>query len=356
MPKFEFQLLQDEAYVQLGKRIGAGSFGEVYTGTYLCTPVAIKKIMGLDAADRYTRERAEQFFLHEMVTLGTLRHPNIVAIIAYNTRMLIMPLATTSLAKYAEAVSKRPGRMSYRALSVLVKDCCAALLYLHLHFKDCVTHSDIKPDNILLEVSPNGQLTRALLGDVGLARACVNSSGWRGTPGFMPMTDGDVVPAHDVYATAVSVIWAWVYPMPVHTEFRASGYVVLADTTMIAAQAMPMQTRDTFDQMLSLVYQPTLPSKQRLTKEYSILKFIVNEFAVVGQMPGGMQEDSDEEKQWHTCWSESLKTIEHASVDTLSRASPEFKREYEAWMLNELQSVRELSKQLDQIRQRSASK
>ncbi|KAG5186578.1 kinase-like domain-containing protein, partial [Tribonema minus] len=170
-------------HLKIDEKLGEGSFGVVYKGQYMLAPVAIKKIKKMSS-------RARETYIADLTALLSLRHRNIVSIVAHGYGILVMPLVSTSLTGYLETASKtRPvGRaLEYGELKAITCNCCSALLYMHHHVKSCVTHNDIKPDNTLLELSPSGEVVKAMLGDVGLSRMCSANTGFTfiGTPGFM---------------------------------------------------------------------------------------------------------------------------------------------------------------------------
>jgi len=92
------------------------------------------------------------------------------------------------------------------------RDCMRALLFMHIHDK-CIMHGDIKPANIVLygtyDENGNRIVSRALLADVGLSRACNHGkSGFFGTKGYMPQLKSGESPNsfHDIFALAVSLM------------------------------------------------------------------------------------------------------------------------------------------------------
>ena len=63
----------DPSEISLGPRIGIGSYGEVYKGTWRGTEVAVKRILEQNISPQLMKE-----FIDEVELMARLRHPNIV--------------------------------------------------------------------------------------------------------------------------------------------------------------------------------------------------------------------------------------------------------------------------------------
>ncbi|KAK8679124.1 hypothetical protein V6N13_144592 [Hibiscus sabdariffa] len=110
--------------------LGFGGFGKVYKGTlpYTNEQIAVKKVS-------HESNQGMKEFVSEIVSMGRLRHKNLVRLLGYCRRF-----------KSSKGVA-------------------SALLYLHEEGEQVVLHRDIKASNVLLDSELNGRL-----GDFGLAR------------------------------------------------------------------------------------------------------------------------------------------------------------------------------------------
>lgn len=130
------------------------------------TPVAVKNILNNNAFA----------LIREVKILESLRHPNIVSMIAPSNSEIVMELYGEN-ARNIEYLEE---------FTIIGRDCMRAIVYMQIH-GECLSHGNIKPDNILVDFDDNtDSITKAYLGDVGLARACKAHEGFRGTAGFMP--------------------------------------------------------------------------------------------------------------------------------------------------------------------------
>jgi len=176
-------------------KLGEGSFGIVRKKLYASLPVAVKTLKSSDK-EAFEELRREQEYLL------TLRHPNIINIIAYDEKNIVMELADGNASQH----------FATDDIHLIGRDCMRALLFMHAHDK-CIMHGDIKPENIVLygnyDQNGNRVVSRALLADVGLSRACNHGkTGFFGTKGYMPQLKSGESPNsfHDIFALSVSLM------------------------------------------------------------------------------------------------------------------------------------------------------
>ena len=199
-------------------------------GLYCGAPVAVKELLTGKNQMSEVRRQAKEELLKEIGTLMEFRHPNIVCMIAYDSRYIVMDMYKGNAKKLR----------SMDEVAVVGRDCMRGISYMHLHGR-CVVHGDIKPDNILVNIDSKGIIYKAALGDVGLARSCakcLRTKGFSGTPGYMPMPNPVVDSTHDIYALAVSLLDAFLgsHPGDVHTRNDEHG---LEDNTAVALEQFP---------------------------------------------------------------------------------------------------------------------
>lgn len=165
---------------ELGERIGAGGFAEVFKAQdlRLKRSVAVKVLrpdLGLTPGmlDRFRRE-AE--------VVAALRHPNIVPIFdigeGEGIAFILMPLIE---GESLRAMMEREGALSASETIRILREAASGLSAAH---DAGVIHRDVKPENIMLE----GRESRVLLMDFGIAKAV-------GGEEDTPATDEGVAPA-----------------------------------------------------------------------------------------------------------------------------------------------------------------
>jgi len=166
-----------------GSRLGAGSLGEVRRAIWNnSTPVATKELfmMRTDPAavqdmggylDTRSRAGALREFLNEYAINSSIRHPNIVMFLGVGVdaddkpRFLVLELMERGSLHdeiYPRGIVPRQGAPMVlgRIVSILL-DVSRALVYLHSRTPP-VLHLDLKPKNVLIDVSG-----RAKIGDLG---------------------------------------------------------------------------------------------------------------------------------------------------------------------------------------------
>ncbi|GJN20732.1 hypothetical protein PR202_gb08145 [Eleusine coracana subsp. coracana] len=148
--------------------LGAGGFGRVYRGVLPSsgTEVAVKRVS-------HESRQGMKEFVAEVVSIGRLRHRNLVQLLGYCRRkgelLLVYDyMPNGSLDKHLHSSH---GGYEYdvqldwpRRLHV-IRGVAAGLLYMHEDWDQVVVHRDIKASNVLLDAEMNGRV-----GDFGLAR------------------------------------------------------------------------------------------------------------------------------------------------------------------------------------------
>jgi serine/threonine protein kinase len=189
--------------IRILKRLRAGSYGEVFLGEEL-TPlgrlVALKTPRSdIDAA---LRDQIFDALRRDAQVLGTIRHPNIVAVYSWRTSddrpWLVM--------EYVDGGSlDQHRRLNWDLAARYVADVGEGLLML---LGKNIVHRDIKPGNILVKrFSKEARLT-----DFGVAARLADAVGWAGTFAFMApevlprnRVEPEMWPRADVYSLAATL-------------------------------------------------------------------------------------------------------------------------------------------------------
>uniref|UniRef100_A0ACD5XBH2 Uncharacterized protein n=1 Tax=Avena sativa TaxID=4498 RepID=A0ACD5XBH2_AVESA len=144
--------------------LGRGGFGRVYKGVLHKSKLEI-------AVKRVSHESTQGIreFIAEIVSIGRLRHRNIVQLLGYCRRkgelLLVYDyMPNGSLDKYLYGHGERPS-LDWMQRFRIIKGVASGLLYLHGEWEQVVIHRDVKASNVLLDEEMNGRL-----GDFGLAR------------------------------------------------------------------------------------------------------------------------------------------------------------------------------------------
>ncbi|WVZ61790.1 hypothetical protein U9M48_011607 [Paspalum notatum var. saurae] len=156
--------------------LGVGGFGKVYKGVLprSKSEVAVKRVS-------HDSTQGLKEFISEVVSIGHLRHRNLVQLLGYCRRkgelLLVYDyMPNGSLDRYlyydggeqgeeSGGNGKPPAVLGWAQRLQIVKDVAAGLFYLHEKWEQVVVHRDIKASNVLLD----GAMV-AHLGDFGLAR------------------------------------------------------------------------------------------------------------------------------------------------------------------------------------------
>uniref|UniRef100_A0A2N9ITZ9 non-specific serine/threonine protein kinase n=1 Tax=Fagus sylvatica TaxID=28930 RepID=A0A2N9ITZ9_FAGSY len=143
--------------------LGAGGFGNVFKGTLPSSNVhiAVKKVS-------HNSKQGMKEFVTEIISMGRLRHRNLVQLLGYCRRkgelLLVYDyMPNGSLDKFL--YGKENTNLNWLQRFRILKGVAFGLLYLREEWEQVVLHRDVKSSNVLLDAELNGRL-----GDFGLAR------------------------------------------------------------------------------------------------------------------------------------------------------------------------------------------
>ncbi|KAM0885903.1 hypothetical protein ACQ4PT_030037 [Festuca glaucescens] len=148
-----------------GRLLGIGGFGRVYRGSLpksKSAEVAVKKVA-------HGSRQGMREFVAEVVTIGRLRHRNLVQLLGYCRRkgelLLVYDyMPNGSLDKHLYDHHNKLA-LGWGQRLRIIRGVASGMLYLHEDWEHVVLHRDIKASNVLLDADMN-----ARLGDFGLAR------------------------------------------------------------------------------------------------------------------------------------------------------------------------------------------
>ncbi|XP_074311487.1 serine/threonine-protein kinase EDR1 isoform X2 [Silene latifolia] len=207
--------------LDIGERIGLGSYGEVYHADWNGTEVAVKKFLDQDFSGAALEE-----FKREVRIMRRLRHPNIVLFMGAVTRPPHLSIVTEFLPRGSlYRILHRPNfQIDEKRRIKMALDVARGMNCLHTS-TPTIVHRDLKSPNLLVDKNWNVKV-----GDFGLSRlkhnTFLSSKSTAGTPEWMAPEVLRNEPSNekcDVYSFGVilwelatmSLPWSGMNPMQV---------------------------------------------------------------------------------------------------------------------------------------------
>ncbi|KAJ6807343.1 L-type lectin-domain containing receptor kinase IV.1-like isoform X1 [Iris pallida] len=225
--------------------LGIGGFGRVYRGVLPAsdTEVAVKKVS-------HDSRQGMKEFVAEIVSIGQLRHRNVVQLLGYCRRkgellLVYSFMPNGSLDKYLHDRTK-PG-LGWACRFRVIKGVAAGLAYLHQEWDQVVVHRDIKASNVLLDGEMNGRL-----GDFGLARLYEHGTNPRathivGTMGYIApelARTGRATTVTDVFAFGVFLLEVACGRRPLEVEADGQQFILVDWVLENWTKGSVLETRD----------------------------------------------------------------------------------------------------------------
>ncbi|ELP91786.1 protein serine/threonine kinase, putative [Entamoeba invadens IP1] len=198
-------------------KLGEGSFGIVFKGTYRGNTVAIKK---MKQATLDKEEKAKQEFENEVSMLDKFRSDHIVhfygAVFIPNKICMVTEFA--QFGSIADLMKKKRSELPrMKTRTKFISECAKGILYLH---SNGILHRDIKPDNILVFSLDLNEKVNAKLTDFGSSRninlLMTNMTFTKGigTPVYMApevLQKEKYTKAADIYSLAITMyeVFSW---------------------------------------------------------------------------------------------------------------------------------------------------
>ncbi|PUZ68334.1 hypothetical protein GQ55_2G018500 [Panicum hallii var. hallii] len=210
--------------------LGAGGFGMVYRGELQKSrvEVAVKKVS-------HGSKQGMKEFIAEIVSIGRIRHRNLVQLLGYCRRKdeLILVydyMSNGSLDKYLYTEEEDDPTLDWAQRFRIIKGVASGLHYLHERWEKVVVHRDIKTSNVLLDKEMNGRL-----GDFGLAKLYDHGANPQttrvvGTTGYLApelVRTGKATPLADVFAFGTFLLEVTCGQRPIKQDEQGNQFLLV---------------------------------------------------------------------------------------------------------------------------------
>ncbi len=266
--------------------LGIGSGGTVYRAFDRLTgkQVALKQVglppetLTLTATQTLSDPRIG--LANEFRVLASLRHPNIISVIDYGFDDYLRPYLTMELVEPARDLRKVVSEMDFRGKVLLLMDILRGLTYLHRHR---IVHSDMKPDNIVVDGEGHAKIL-----DFGLAMEHSIFNTMRGTLAYMApevMRGDSISAATDLYSVGIMAYEFFCYRRPFMS--RDFGRFV-TDTLQTAPNMTRLRKRGVPEALIGVIAGLLAKSP---TERFSDAQIVMERIAEAANVPLPPEDD-----------------------------------------------------------------
>eukprot|EP01089_Gocevia_fonbrunei_P023390 TRINITY_DN984_c0_g1_i2.p1 TRINITY_DN984_c0_g1~~TRINITY_DN984_c0_g1_i2.p1 ORF type:complete len:518 (-),score=41.67 TRINITY_DN984_c0_g1_i2:49-1602(-) len=211
--------------IKMGTRIGRGSYGDVFAGSWAGTTVAIKRLPASLAHGASKREKEEFFadFMREALIMRSLRHPHVLQLLAtyLDPPDLCIVMEFMPRGSLYNVIHNRDLELKWPLLRKILTGASRGMAYLH-NSNPVIVHRDLKSHNLLLDES-----WKCKIGDFGLAKmlgqVTMATMTACGTPCWTApevLRNEHYTEKADVYSFGI-VLWECITRMDPHSDMPA---------------------------------------------------------------------------------------------------------------------------------------
>lgn len=221
---------------RLLRKLGQGSFAEVYLGEHLY----LERLAAIKVLHMQIEPETQEQFRLEARTIAHLQHPHILSVLDFGIQEQIPYLVTEyTPGGTLRAAHPKGTRLPLEQIVLYVKQIALALDYAH---QQKVIHRDVKPDNLLLNVAHEVVLSDFGIAVVQQTLSTLSTQNFAGTPLYMAPEQIQYKPcaASDQYALGI-VVYEWLTGA---APFQGTFYTVLQQHLYEAPPSLRTQLPD----------------------------------------------------------------------------------------------------------------
>lgn len=260
----------DTRHLKFGGKVGSGSFGDLYKGTYFSQEVAIKVLK----PERINKEMLGEFS-QEVYILRKVRHKNVVQFIGACTKNPNLCIVTEFMSRGSvyDFLHKQRGVFKLPSLLKVAIDISKGMNYLH---QNNIIHRDLKTANLLMDENEVVKVA-----DFGVARVQAQSGVMTAETGTYRWMAPEVIEhkAYDHKADVFSfgiVLWELLtgeLPYSQLTPLQAAVGVVQKGLRPI----IPRDTNRRLAELLERCWQQDAAQRPEFSEILEILQLIADE-------------------------------------------------------------------------------
>ena len=200
-------VLKDVKY--LGKELGRGAYGKVYTVKYGDAIYAAKEIHSLlvEVANPEEKRQLRHNLLHECYKCSVLHHPNIVRFVGvyypHDDKSIIpamvMELMDSSLAEFV-----KKSYVNLKIKSSILHDVAFGLSYLHCHHP-AIIHRDLSTNNVLMSCDMVAKISDLGVAKVVKADSKMTKSKLTQAPGCVDFMPPEALEGSPTYSVTLDI-------------------------------------------------------------------------------------------------------------------------------------------------------